>query len=197
MQHCCDKVHDSISPSDYDTSTEAFEKSNTREKDEHSNPMERTSILCFPSQSAVTLELLKEREKLSPKQIEELDKVLAFFLANKGKFGFEQALQFNKVSGLYVNFKCGPHFYAIEFKFDGRDVFFEASYRMFNSRDYDSDDEEDKKMTSYVFVPFERLYPVKTPKGEVLTISMYFDFVVKCLTMKDADHVYRDDRYRR
>jgi hypothetical protein len=176
-----------ISESDYDTSPEAFAKGRARDE---GNPMERTGILCFPSQNAVTLKLLKERQKLSAEDIKKLDLELHSFVNSRG-YKWEAVQKFNRASGLYVHFKPGSHWYSIEFKYDGRDVFFEACYQMHNGVDYDSDGEEDKKLSSLVYVPFERLYPVQKGDTKVLTIEMYFDFVVKCLTMKVADHVYR------
>jgi hypothetical protein len=152
--------------------------------------MEQTQILCF--QPGVSLTVIKERQKMDDGKIAELNQILKFF-SNSREFNYVNVQQFNKVSGLYVNFKCGDKFYSIEFKFDGKDVYFEASYRMFNSRDYDSDDEEDtSKLTSYHFVPFERLYPKKLNDGSCeLTLDMYFVFVHKCITMDPYYHEYK------
>lgn len=142
--------------------------------------MEQTQILCF--QPGVSVKTIKEQQKLDDAKSAELNQILNIF-SNSREFNWLNIQQFNKVSGLYVNFKCAEHFYAIEFKFDGKDVFFEASFRMFNSKDFDSDDEEDNKMTSYHFVPFERLYPKKISDGKFeLTLDMYFDFVQHCIT---------------
>lgn len=151
--------------------------------------MDQTQILCF--QNNVTTNMIKERQNLDNAKFIELNHILHIF-SNSKEFNWLNIQQFNKVSGLYVNFKCGDKFYAIEFKFDGRDVFFEASYKMFNSRDYDSDDEEDtSKMTSYHFVPFKRLYPVKLDTGiNELTLDMYFNFVHHCITMNPFYHEY-------
>jgi len=152
--------------------------------------MEQTQLLCF--QPGVSVKTIKERQKLDDAKVAELNHILNIF-SNSRNFNWLNIQQFNKVSGLYVNFKYGDRFYAIEFKFDGKDVFFEASFRMFNSRDFDSDDEEDKnKMTSYHFVPFERLYPKKNSDGTyVLTLDMYFDFVHRCITMDPYYHEYK------
>jgi hypothetical protein len=152
--------------------------------------MEQTQLLCF--QPGVSVKTIKERQQLDDAKIAELNHILNIF-SNNRNFNWLNVQQFNKVSGLYVNFKYGNRFYAIEFKFDGKDVFFEASFRMFNSRDYDSDDEEDiNKMTSYHFVPFERLYPKKTADEKYeLTLDMYFDFVHRCITMDPFYHEYK------
>ena len=152
--------------------------------------MDQTQILCF--QPGISVDTIKERQKLDNGKIIELNQILNFF-SNSRSFNWLDIQQFNKVSGLFVNFKHGNNFYAIEFKFDGKEVFFEASYRMFNNRDYDSDDEDDAgKMTSYHFVPFERLYPNKSTDGTYeLTLDMYFDFVHRCITMDPYYHEYR------
>lgn len=149
--------------------------------------MEQTQILCF--QPGVTVKTIKERQKLDDNKITELNQKLNFF-SNSRIFNYEDILKFNKISGLYVNFKCGEYFYAINFDFDGKDVFFQASLRVFNNKEYDSEDEEDNKMTSYHFVPFDRLKPEKLTDGKYeLTLDMYFDFVQKCLTSKEPVYV--------
>lgn len=152
--------------------------------------MEQTQLLCF--QPGATVETIKSRQKLDDTKVKELNEILHIF-CNTRKFDWVQVQQFNKISGLYVNFKYADRFYSIEFKYDGRDVFFEASFRMFNSDKYDSDDEDDKnKMSSYHFVPFERLYPTSCEDGtSKLTLDMYFDFVHKCITMDPYYHEYR------
>ena len=69
----------------------------------------------------------------------------------------------------------------------------EEDYDTDDEEDYDSDDEDDAgKMTSYHFVPFERLYPNKSTDGTYeLTLDMYFDFVHRCITMDPYYHEYR------
>jgi hypothetical protein len=152
--------------------------------------MEQTQILCF--QSDISSKIIKDKQNLDLTKIAELNQVLDIF-SNSRDFNWLNVQQFNKVSGLYVNFMFKGNFYAIEFKFDGQKVFFEASFRMFNSRDYDSDDEDDKnKLSSFHFVPFERLYPKKLANGSYeLTLDMYFDFVCHCLSMNPFYHEYR------
>jgi hypothetical protein len=151
--------------------------------------MDQMQILCF--QPGITVNTIIERQKLNNEKITELNQILDYF-CNNNTFDWLTIQKFNKVSGLFVNFKYADRFYAIEFKFDGKDVFFEASYRMFNSKDFDSDDEDEKdKFSSFHFVPFERLYPKKVDGHNKLTLDMYFDFVFKCITMDPYYHVYK------
>jgi hypothetical protein len=140
--------------------------------------MEQTQLLCF--QKGVTAKTIKERQNLSNQKIAELNHILNLFVNGK-EFNHIDILQFNKISGLYVNFKCGDNIYNIDLKFDGK-TFFEASFHTFDSDKFDSDDEEDNRLTSYRFVPFKRLYPKELPDKKLeLTLDMYFDFVESCL----------------
>jgi hypothetical protein len=152
--------------------------------------MDNTRVVCF--QPGASKHTMDERQNLDSEQKKKLDEILRLF-SNTRNFKHEDVLNFNKMSGLYVDFKYGNNFYSIPFSFDGRDVFFEARFRMFNSEKYDSDDEDEKgKMTSYHFVPFDRLYPIKLDDGTFkLTVDMYFEFVYKCLTMDPYEHEYR------
>jgi len=158
-------------------------------KEPQVNKMEQTSIYCF--QPDFTLDDLIKRQNLSGETIKQLNHYLHEF-SNTKKFTYENILAFNKVSGLVVNFRYKNEFYSIEFKYDGNDVFFEASMRRFNKDKYDSDDEDEKdKMTSFKFSPFKRLFPVKQSDGSrKLTIDMYFNFVYDCLTMNPFYHEY-------
>jgi len=141
--------------------------------------MEQTQILCFPS--IAELKTIIEREKLSKEKVLELNEKLKTF-ANSKNLNWLDIEQFNRISGLHVNFKRGEHFYSIHLKFDKGCLYFEASFRMFDSKNYDSDDEEDNKLTSYIFKPFDYLHPIVNKDGtKELTLDMYFNFVHKCI----------------
>lgn len=142
--------------------------------------MDKTNILCFPA--GVSVKTIKERQNLDEEKTTKLNQDLNRLINNRN-FSWLDLQEFNKTSALYVNFKCGNNFYSIELKYDGKDVFFESSFRMFDDKNFDSDDEEDNKLTSYHFVPSDRLYPKKSIDGKcILTLDMYFDFVQRCIT---------------
>jgi hypothetical protein len=161
-----------------------------KEPETEESQMEKTQILCFPP--SVTVKLIKERQNLSKEKIKELNDILHYFSNTNNGINWIDVEKFNKISGLYVNFKCGNNFYCIKFNFNPyeKKVYFEASFRMFNNKDYDSSDEEDNKLTSYFFRPFNRLYPEKVDGVNKLTLDMYFDFVHKCITMDEFYHEY-------
>ena len=153
--------------------------------------MDQTQLMCLMQD--FDMKTIIERQNLTQSKVDELNKTLYFLINNTSQLNWMQVKQFNKISGLYVNFLCRGRYYSIELDFDGSSVYFEAKYRMFNHADFDSDDEEENsKMTSYHFVPFERLYPKEFEgKFKTITLEMYFEFVYKCLTMRPEDHVYR------
>jgi hypothetical protein len=149
--------------------------------------MEQTKILCLVELSE---KIIKEKQGLSPYKIEELNQKLKYYVnEGKPKLNWTTIEEFNRISDLYVNFRYKGKFYAIVLRYDGENIFFEASFRTFNHKEYDSDDDEDSsRMTSYVFVPFKRLYSCKCSNGSnELTIDMYLKFVYDCLTMNTAD----------
>jgi hypothetical protein len=144
--------------------------------------MEQTKILCFQKGNA-SLDTIIQRQNLSKDQANELNSVLDYFVNNSDKINWIDVEKFNRVSELYVSFKYGIEFYDIRLVNIGNEICFQASYRMFNNKEYDSDDEEDNKLTSYIFKPFKVLCPEKTPDGKkVLNLDMYFKFVHECIT---------------
>jgi hypothetical protein len=142
------------------------------------------------------LQQLKEKQSLSPIQHDKLN-VKLNELINKKNLRSIDVDEFNHISGLGVNFlySCyGLKYYSIELNYDHskKQCFFQASFKKFNSVKYDSDDEDEKdKMSSFHFVPFNVLYPIKNPDGTFkLTISMYFDYVINSLALHPDYHRY-------
>lgn len=152
--------------------------------------MDQCKILCF--NNVLSFELLKKQQNLTDDKIKELDNMLNK-LVNDKNVKWLDIQEFNRISGLHVDFMVRGKFYTIELTFNGSKVYFEARYRLFNHDKYDSDDEDEKdKLTSFHFVPFCQLLPIKLTDGtNKLTIDMYLDFVYECLTMRPEDHQYR------
>lgn len=160
------------------------------EEHEKPDPMQQTQILCFPQKP--TLKNIMEKQKLTPEKIVELNKSL-HVLCNNPKIHYNDVLKFNKISGLFVNYRYANNFFAIEFTMDRGQPCFITNLRMMK-RDYDSDDEDTGKFQSFEWVPVERLIPVKKSDGtNELTIEQYIDFVCRCLNtrIEDYERIYR------
>jgi hypothetical protein len=161
-----------------------------RDEDEKPNLMEQTQILCFPQKP--TVKSMIEKQKLTPEKIASLNRQLKD-LCNNPKVHYIDVQKFNKISGLFVNFRFANNFFVIEFTIEQGIPCFITRVRMMK-KDYDSDDEDTGKFQSYEFIPVERLVPAKLADGtNELTVEMYIDFVCKCLNtrIEDFERIYR------
>lgn len=143
--------------------------------------MDLSRVLCFPPGQA-SLDNIIKRENLTASQKQKLNERLDYFVNNIGSFKHTDVEEFNRINDLYVIFKHGKDFYDISLKSDGKEVFFESAYWFFDNSNYDSDDEDDRKLSSYIFRTYnKRLYPQSVNGRKVLTLDMYFNFVRECL----------------